>query len=110
MPSTPQPRGAARRLTGGLSAAAAALAAAVAVAATALPAGAVSAHPGSGRTVDVQLLSFNDLHGNLEPPQRSAATVQELQPDGSQETIPAGGGAYLAQALRRAPKGNPYSH
>src|SRR5438105_15855727 len=109
MPSTPQPRGAARRLTGGLSAAAAALAAAVGVAATALPAGAVSAHPGSGRTVDVQLLSFNDFHGNLEPPQGSSGTVQELEPDGSKKTIPAGGVEYLAQALRTARKGHPYS-
>ncbi|ARF56851.1 bifunctional metallophosphatase/5'-nucleotidase [Streptomyces gilvosporeus] len=109
MPSTPQPRRAARRLTGRLSAAAAALAAAVGVAATALPAGAVSAHPGSGRTVDVQLLSFNDFHGNLEPPQGSSGTVQELEPDGSKKTIPAGGVEYLAQALRTARKGHPYS-
>ncbi|TJZ52811.1 bifunctional metallophosphatase/5'-nucleotidase [Streptomyces piniterrae] len=106
MPSTPQRRRIARRLT----AAAAVLAAAVGVTATALPAGASSdpaRHP--GRTVDVQLLSFNDFHGNLQPPQGSSGTVEEIQPDGSKKTVEAGGVEYLAQSLRTARKGHPYS-
>ncbi|MEU9120187.1 bifunctional metallophosphatase/5'-nucleotidase [Streptomyces sp. NPDC048506] len=106
MPATPQRRRTARRLTMG----AAALAAAVGITATALPAGAETGRPDrSGRTVDVQLLSFNDFHGNLEPPQGSSGTVEELQPDGTKKTVPAGGVEYLAQSLRTARKGHPYS-
>jgi 5'-nucleotidase len=61
------------------------------------------------RTVDVQLLSFNDLHGNLEPPAGSAGSVSEKQADGTVKTIPAGGIEYLATSLRTARQGNPYS-
>ncbi|MFH8928931.1 bifunctional metallophosphatase/5'-nucleotidase [Streptomyces pristinaespiralis] len=80
----------------------------------ALPAGAASgertAHrPHHGRTVDVQLLSFNDLHGNLEPPAGSAGNVSEIQHDGTVKSIPAGGVEYLATSLRTARQGNPYS-
>ncbi|MFF0622913.1 bifunctional metallophosphatase/5'-nucleotidase [Streptomyces sp. NPDC004296] len=108
MPPTPQRRRLARRLAAG--AAVLATAAGVALTATAPPAGANSgsAHRPAG-TVDVQLLSFNDFHGNLEPPQGSSGTVEELQPDGSRKTVPAGGVAYLAQSLRTARKGHPYS-
>src|SRR5690242_8494503 len=66
-------------------------------------------HPGSGRYQDVQLLSFNDLHGNLEPPSGSSGRVTELQADGTTKTIDAGGVEYLATHLREARKGNPYS-
>jgi 5'-nucleotidase len=55
------------------------------------------------------LLSFNDLHGNLEPPAGSAGTVSKSRPDGTVEAIPAGGVEYLATSLRTARKGNPYS-
>ncbi|UQA93830.1 bifunctional metallophosphatase/5'-nucleotidase [Streptomyces halobius] len=106
MSATPQQRRIARRLT----AAATVLAAAAGVTAGALPAGAhdePARHP--GRTVDVQLLSFNDFHGNLEPPQGSSGTVEEIQPDGSKKTVEAGGVEYLAQSLRTARKGHPYS-
>ncbi|HBF80217.1 MAG TPA: bifunctional metallophosphatase/5'-nucleotidase, partial [Streptomyces sp.] len=65
-------------------------------------------HP-SPRTVDVQLLSFNDLHGNLEPPAGSAGTVSETQADGTVTSVPAGGVEYLATSLRTARKGHPYS-
>ncbi|MFI6768760.1 bifunctional metallophosphatase/5'-nucleotidase [Streptomyces sp. NPDC050355] len=106
MPATPQRRRTVRRLTIG----AAALAAAAGLAATALPAGAdTGPAERSGRTVDVQLLSFNDFHGNLEPPQGSSGTVEELQPDGTKKAVPAGGVEYLAQSLRTARKGHPYS-
>ncbi|EST39338.1 hypothetical protein N566_02490 [Streptomycetaceae bacterium MP113-05] len=62
-----------------------------------------------GRTVDVQLLSFNDFHGNLEPPQGSSGQVTELQPDGTTKDVPAGGVEYLASSLRDARKGERYS-
>ncbi|MEU9747039.1 bifunctional metallophosphatase/5'-nucleotidase [Streptomyces niveus] len=60
-------------------------------------------------TVDVQLLSFNDLHGNLEPPTGSSGNVNEIQADGTVKPVPAGGVEYLASSLRTARKGNPYS-
>lgn len=66
-------------------------------------------HPKPGRTVDVQLLSFNDLHGNLEPPAGSAGTVMERQADGTTKSVPAGGMEYLAGSLRAARAGHPYS-
>jgi len=80
----------------------------------AMPAGAHDRGNGHGhghpsRTVDVQLLSFNDLHGNLEPPAGSAGTVSETQADGTVKPVPAGGVEYLATSLRNARKGNPYS-
>ncbi|WP_399886398.1 bifunctional metallophosphatase/5'-nucleotidase [Streptomyces sp. BBFR51] len=64
---------------------------------------------GHGRYQDVQLLSFNDLHGNLEPPAGSSGRVTEAQPDGTTKTIDAGGVEYLATHLREARKGNRYS-
>ncbi|MEU0335765.1 bifunctional metallophosphatase/5'-nucleotidase [Streptomyces sp. NPDC006193] len=76
---------------------------------TALPA---DAHEGTGRHgryQDVQLLSFNDLHGNLEPPSGSSGRVTELQPDGTTKTVEAGGAEYLATHLRQARRGHPYS-
>ncbi|MFJ3773979.1 bifunctional metallophosphatase/5'-nucleotidase [Streptomyces sp. NPDC090075] len=101
-----------RRRTYALLASAAGLAT-VAALASALPA---DAHSGKGhghhrpdRYQDVQLLSFNDLHGNLEPPSGSSGRVTELQADGTTRTIDAGGVEYLATHLREARKGNPYS-
>ncbi|TPQ16343.1 bifunctional metallophosphatase/5'-nucleotidase [Streptomyces sporangiiformans] len=71
-----------------------------------------SGKPGShkpSRYQDVQLLSFNDLHGNLEPPAGSSGRVTELQKDGTTKTIDAGGVEYLATHLREARKGSKYS-
>ncbi|OXS32985.1 bifunctional metallophosphatase/5'-nucleotidase [Streptomyces sp. XY006] len=62
-----------------------------------------------GRYQDVQLLSFNDLHGNLEPPAGSSGRVTEKQPDGTTKTIDAGGVEYLATHLRQAREGEKYS-
>ncbi|MEU5975775.1 bifunctional metallophosphatase/5'-nucleotidase [Streptomyces sp. NPDC047315] len=89
----------------------------------ALPAGTAGAHErdqaekgskgdrghGHGRTVDVQLLSFNDFHGNLQPPSGSGGRVTHTNPDGSTKTIDAGGAEYLATHLREARKGKRYS-
>lgn len=110
MSATPQRHRTARRLIGG----AVALAAATGVMAAAIPAGAEGsgddgARKGSGRLVDVQLLSFNDFHGNLQPPAGSSGQVSELQPDGTAKKIDAGGVEYLATSLRDARKGHKYS-
>ncbi|MEV6960932.1 bifunctional metallophosphatase/5'-nucleotidase [Streptomyces sp. NPDC051207] len=113
MPTTSHPSR--RRRTYRLIAAAAGVATAGALAA-ALP-GSASAddsaqpagHHRPGRYQDVQLLSFNDLHGNLEPPSGSAGRVSELQADGTTKTVDAGGVEYLATHLRTAREGNPYS-
>ncbi|WP_369271953.1 bifunctional UDP-sugar hydrolase/5'-nucleotidase [Streptomyces sp. R11] len=105
-----------RRRTYALIATAAGLATVGALAA-ALPATA-SAGEGSdkgghghqhSRYQDVQLLSFNDLHGNLEPPAGSSGRVTELQADGTTKTIDAGGVEYLATHLRQAREGEKYS-
>lgn len=110
MSATPQKNRASRRVL----AAAAGLATMGALVA-AMPAGAQDRHGHGhghhkpGRTVDVQLLSFNDLHGNLEPPDGTAGKVFETQPDGSTKEIWAGGVEYLATSLRTARKGHPYS-
>ncbi|WP_405549140.1 bifunctional metallophosphatase/5'-nucleotidase [Streptomyces globisporus] len=113
MSATPQKNRASRRVL-----AAAAGLATVGALVAAMPAGAHDRGHGHGgghghghkpRAVDVQLLSFNDLHGNLEPPAGSAGNVSETQPDGTVKAIPAGGVEYLATSLRTARKGNPYS-
>ncbi|RYJ29711.1 5'-nucleotidase [Streptomyces sp. L-9-10] len=115
MSATPQKNRAARRVL----AAAAGLATVGALFAAMPTATATATEPGHGKghghgshkpsTVDVQLLSFNDLHGNLEAPAGSAGTVTEKQADGTTKAIPAGGIEYLATSLRNARKGNPYS-
>lgn len=78
----------------------------------ALPAGAHGNGPGHGlpgRYQDIQLLSFNDLHGNLEPPAGSSGRVTEQEADGTTKTVDAGGVEYLATHLRQARKGHRYS-
>ncbi|WP_326659425.1 bifunctional metallophosphatase/5'-nucleotidase [Streptomyces sp. NBC_00385] len=105
MSATPQKNRASRRVL-----AAAAGLATVGALVAAMPAGAQGhGHHTPARTVDVQLLSFNDLHGNLEPPSGSAGTVNETQADGTVKAVPAGGVEYLASSLRAARKGHPYS-
>ncbi|MFF1402485.1 bifunctional metallophosphatase/5'-nucleotidase [Streptomyces sp. NPDC058294] len=105
MPAAPRRTG---RRTYGLLATAAGLATMAALTA-ALPAGAHDGGSRPGRYQDVQLLSFNDLHGNLEPPAGSSGRVSELQPDGTTKTVDAGGVEYLATHLRQARAGHPYS-
>ncbi|MFF7238464.1 5'-nucleotidase C-terminal domain-containing protein [Streptomyces collinus] len=108
MPAAPRRT---RRRTFAFLGTTAALATAAALTA-ALPAQAHTGHGGHrhpGRYQDVQLLSFNDLHGNLEPPSGSSGRVTEQQPDGTTKTIDAGGVEYLATHLRQARQGHPYS-
>ncbi|MEV5808108.1 bifunctional metallophosphatase/5'-nucleotidase [Streptomyces parvulus] len=117
MPVTAQPHQSRRRRRTGVLLAAATVVTAGALAAAALPASAnadANRHGhghghGQSRYQDVQLLSFNDLHGNLEPPAGSSGRVTEVQPDGTTKTIDAGGVEYLATHLREARKGNRYS-
>lgn len=110
MSATPQKNRAARRVL-----VAAAGLATVAALVAAMPAIATESGSGEGHgrhgpgTVDVQLLSFNDLHGNLEAPVGSAGAVTEKQADGTTKAIPAGGIEYLATSLRDAREGNAYS-
>jgi len=113
MPATTPPQDRRRRRTTRLLAAAAALATAGALAA-ALPSAASADEKTTGhkpgRYQDVQLLSFNDFHGNLEPPTGSSGRLTEIQPDGSVKTINGVGGVeYLADSLRKARSGHPYS-
>ena len=76
----------------------------------------------TGPTMDIQLLSFNDFHGNLEPPSGSsgrivtghAPDVADGDKDGNTAepvdvTVNAGGVEYLATKLKEARKGHPYS-
>lgn len=92
---------------------------AVAVAAVALAAAAVatplapsaSAKPGK-HLVDVQLLSFNDFHGNLEAPSGSSGrlvTGHHINPTTGKpvdDTVDVGGVEYLASHLDKARKGH----
>lgn len=114
MPATSRPSG---RRAYAVLASAVGLATAAALA-SALPAdahtggghvGGGHGHPRPGRYQDVQLLSFNDLHGNLEPPAGSSGRVTETEADGTTKTVDAGGVEYLATHLREARAGHPYS-
>ncbi|RJQ84345.1 bifunctional metallophosphatase/5'-nucleotidase [Amycolatopsis panacis] len=70
-----------------------AAASAVAVAAVALAGAPASA----AQPIDVRLITFNDLHGNLEPPSGSGGKV--TLPGGG--SVAAGGAAYLATHVKQ---------
>lgn len=74
-----------------------------------LGSGPADADDGGGRrprTVDVQILSFNDYHGWLETPTGADATLgATLDPAAN----PVGGGAYLATTLNNLRAGKPHS-
>lgn len=55
--------------------------------------------------VEVQILAFNDFHGNIETP----APVEVLRADGRKEKIVTGGAAHLAAALAGLRVGHPNS-
>ena len=77
----------------------AAAAAAATLALGALTAASAAAHPGkpSRSPVQVRVMSFTDLHGNLEPPSGSSGRVAL----NATETVDAGGAAYLATHVQR---------
>jgi len=83
---------------------------ALALASAALLVTLVPAQTASGaqpsKTIPVQLLAINDLHGNLEAPQGSSGSVTRLNPDGTTTVIPAGGVEYLSTALKQARAGH----
>ncbi|MEU9189611.1 bifunctional metallophosphatase/5'-nucleotidase [Streptomyces sp. NPDC048484] len=109
MSATPQPYRRRRRTTRFLATAAGVATIGALVAALPASAGESTKKPGHqrpSRYQDVQLLSFNDLHGNLEPPAGSSGRVTENQADGTTKTIDAGGVEYLATHLRQAREGS----
>ena len=66
-------------------------AAALAVLCVTVPTGPAAAAPRS-HTMPIQLLAFNDFHGNLEPPSGSSGLIN---------TTTAGGAEYLATHLKQ---------
>lgn len=52
--------------------------------------------PAAPGSMDVKLIAFNDLHGNLEPPRLSITAPAN---GGGTVPVPAGGAAYLASAI-----------
>ncbi|WP_438005370.1 bifunctional metallophosphatase/5'-nucleotidase [Sorangium sp. So ce321] len=58
---------------------------------------------GGGDTVSVQILAFNDFHGNLEPPAGSSGRI--TMPDETQ--VDAGGAAHLASRIAELRATNP---
>jgi len=58
--------------------------------------------PAPAQPIEVQILAFNDFHGNLEPP----APVEVTDADGSKRKIQTGGVAHLAAALIELRKGH----
>ena len=110
-----------RRIAG--VAVAGACAAALAAPALAAPTAGSSTGSAPGKTqFDIQLLSFNDFHGNLEAPGGSSGRitidhfytdVDDIDGDGNRTEqinfVNAGGVEYLATELAQARKGHPYS-
>lgn len=64
---------------------------------------AVAPAPQPATAIEVQILAFNDFHGNLEPP----APVEVTDADGSKRKIQTGGVANLAGALAQLRAGQP---
>jgi 5'-nucleotidase len=58
------------------------------------------------KPVDVQLLGLNDFHGQLEPLDPALTSSGRILPAPGQAEVPAGGGAYLAEHIRRLEAGN----
>jgi len=96
-----------RRLAGWLAASACALAG------LAVSTSTVQAAP-IGPTMDIQILSFNDFHGNLEPPAGSSGRIvvdHRLDANGKPVDVTqnVGGVEYLSTHLAEARKGHPHS-
>ena len=60
--------------------------------------------PAAPGSVDVKLIAFNDLHGNLEPPKLSITAPAKA---GGTVPVPAGGAAYMASAIASLKEKNP---
>ena len=73
------------------------LATVVAAAALVAAGGAQALAAAPSATTDVRLITFNDFHGNLQPPAGSSGRV--TLPDGT--TVDAGGAAYLATHVKQ---------
>jgi len=56
-------------------------------------------------SLDIKLIAFNDLHGNLEPPKTSIAAPSSA---GGTVAVPAGGAAYMASAIATLKARNPH--
>lgn len=65
-----------------------------------------SVSPAAPQPVSVQILAFNDFHGNLEPPKQ---TIPARDGAGNEIRVPAGGAAYLAGALSQLRQGQQHS-
>ncbi|GAA2748019.1 bifunctional metallophosphatase/5'-nucleotidase [Terrabacter aerolatus] len=93
-----------RRLTG--VAVAGICAAALAAPALAAPTAGPGTSTAPGKTqFPIQILSFNDFHGNLEPPSGSSGRIQTGP--ASTDTTNVGGVEYLATHLKQARVGHP---
>ena len=55
-------------------------------------------------SVDIKIVAFNDLHGNLEPPKLSISAPAS---GGGNVSVPAGGAAYMATAIASLRSKNP---
>ena len=62
---------------------------------------------GQGQVIDITLMGFNDLHGNLEPPGLSVNAPGPASTFGT-VAVPAGGVAYLASAIAELKARNPH--
>jgi 5'-nucleotidase len=60
------------------------------------PAPAPAPAPATPGSIEVKIIAFNDLHGNLEPPRVSITAPAS---GGGTVPVPAGGAAYLASAI-----------
>ena len=73
-----------------------------------LTCGVISCAPMAQKTppapFQISLLAFNDLHGNLEPPQLSVRETLNQMPT----LVPAGGIAYMASAIAQLKAQNPH--
>ena len=97
--------------------------AALAAPALAAPTAGPDTSKAPGKTqFDIQILSFNDFHGNLEPPSGSSGRVtvdhvidsadvdgDKITDEPADVTVNAGGVEYLATHLAEARKGHPHS-
>ncbi|OJH42313.1 bifunctional metallophosphatase/5'-nucleotidase [Cystobacter ferrugineus] len=63
--------------------------------------------PPESKQIHVQLLAFNDFHGNLEPPTGSNGTLPTAGEDGGTVNVNAGGAAHFAAHIEQLRAQNP---